>query len=476
MNDRGIIAFALAFGALLSGCGDQSPRVVGLADDPGDERLDERLQAELASRGFTGRIESQLQAHLGRAIDPDRAELGRLLFFDPILSLTQDNSCAGCHGPNVSFNDSRSISIGIANNGIVGPDRRGPHNKRRAPTVVNAAFYQALMWDSRFRSLSFDPFDNSLGFRLPAPEGMSLSSLNHLLAAQAFTPVVARQEMTGYEFQGDHDAIRREIARRVWDFNEYRNRFRESFTDIADGAPLTYAHIAYALAEFEFTLVYADAPIDRYARGDRNAMSDDEKRGAIVFFDKAQCAECHLVRGFGAEMFSDFDMRALAVPQLVPVDGNMRLDGPGANEDYGLEEITGDPEDRYKFRTTPLRNVAFQPTFMHDGAYRCLDQAIRHHTSLYKTLRSFTTESLEEGLQGPIGPIEPMIERVHRLIGDPPELSEAQIQSIILFVGESLTDPDAAPALQMRFIPDAVPSGLPVAKFQLDQAKPECGN
>ncbi len=91
-------------------------------------------------------------------------------------------------------------------------------------------------------------------------------------------------------------------------------------------------------------------------------------------------------------------------------------------------------------------------------------------------MNSFTTESLEEGLQGPIGPMEPMVERVHQLIGHPPELSEAQIQSIILFVGKSLTDPDAAPALQMRSIPDAVPSGLPVARFQLAPAKPECGN
>ena len=173
--------------------------------------LDERLRTILDAREFTGRIESTLETRLGRPVDSRLAEVGRLLFFDPILSLTRDNSCSGCHGPNVSFNDSKSIAIGVGNNGIVGPGRRGPHNQRRAPSIINVAFFPRLMWDSRFEALSIDPFRNDKGFSFPPPDGLSLSHMEHLLGAQAFTPVINRVEMAG-NFVGDHEEMRREVT------------------------------------------------------------------------------------------------------------------------------------------------------------------------------------------------------------------------------------------------------------------------
>ena len=133
--------------------------------------LNQELQAHLDEREFTGRIESTLEQKLGRPINRDLAEIGRLLFFDPILSLSKDNSCSGCHGPNVSFNGSQPIAIGIGNNGIVGPGRVGPHNQRRAPSIINAAFFPRLMWDARFTSATIDPCDNIKGLDFPAPDG-----------------------------------------------------------------------------------------------------------------------------------------------------------------------------------------------------------------------------------------------------------------------------------------------------------------
>ena len=105
----------------------------------------------------TAGIRGLVEAELGRPVDQDRAELGRLLFFDPILSITQDNSCAGCHGPNVAFNDSKSISVGVENNGIVGPGRAGPHNLRRAPTVLNAVTPSKIGIASMQRSFAGEP-------------------------------------------------------------------------------------------------------------------------------------------------------------------------------------------------------------------------------------------------------------------------------------------------------------------------------
>jgi len=104
-------------------------------------------------------------------VDPKLAAIGNQLFFDPILALRTDNACAGCHSPAHGFSDSQSIAIGVQNNGVVGPGRRGPRNQRRSPMVLNSGFYPNLMWNGRFRSTSGDPFDNSQGFAFPPPEG-----------------------------------------------------------------------------------------------------------------------------------------------------------------------------------------------------------------------------------------------------------------------------------------------------------------
>src|SRR5262245_19228037 len=131
--------------------------------------IDQRLRDNLRESGFTGRIESTLVPRLGRPVNPQMAELGRLLFFDTIHSLHDDNTCAGCHTPNYGFSDSQSIAIGVQNNGLVGLHRSGPRNQRRTPSIVNTAFYPKLMWNGRFSTLSGDPFNNSLGFLFPPP-------------------------------------------------------------------------------------------------------------------------------------------------------------------------------------------------------------------------------------------------------------------------------------------------------------------
>ncbi|MGZ4988290.1 MAG: cytochrome-c peroxidase, partial [Limisphaerales bacterium] len=123
--------------------------------------LNRQLREILARNQFTGQVESTLEKRLGRRIDPAKAQLGRLLFFDKFVGLHGDNSCAGCHSPMNGFGDSQSIAIGVENNDFVGPRRMGPRNQRRTPSVVNTAFYPNLMWNGRFSAISGDPFDNS---------------------------------------------------------------------------------------------------------------------------------------------------------------------------------------------------------------------------------------------------------------------------------------------------------------------------
>ncbi|AUX26100.1 hypothetical protein SOCEGT47_066590 [Sorangium cellulosum] len=432
--------------------------------------VDERLAETLARHGFTGAIESTLEERLGRRLDRKLARLGRELFYDSILGLNDDNSCAGCHSPTAGFADTQSISIGIESNGVVGPRRAGPRNQRRAPTVMNTAFYPTLMWNSRFFAASGDPFDNRLGFSFTSPEGMSLSSLPHLLVAQAFIPPTEITEMTGYEAPSSHDLVREEVAARVNAVEAYRRRFARSFRAVKRGRAITYEMIATAIAEFEMSLTFADAPIDRFARGRRSAMTLEQKRGALLFFGEAGCVGCHAVSGASNEMFSDFEQHAIGVPQIVPTDdpalSNVAFDGPNADEDFGLEQVTGDPADRYKFRTSPLRNVALQPTFFHNGSFTSLEGAIRHHLDVRASALAYTNDHLAPDLQGEMGPLAPVLDAVDPLLKRPIRLTEREIRWLVAFVGEALLDPRATPERLSALIPDELPSGRELHDFE----------
>lgn len=438
------------------------------AAPPDEKQLDRDLAAELRQGGFTGRIESTLEARLGRRIDPQLARIGRLLWFDTLTGLNDDNACAGCHSPTAGFGDSQSIAIGIENNGIVGPNRQGPRNMRRSPMVINTAFFPNLMWNSRFRALSGDPFDNTSGWSFPAPEGLSLSGQPHLLAAQAFIPPTERTEVAGFGFPGDNDAIRAEVLNRLNNTPAYRRLFGTVFPEVKAGAPITFDMFGLAIAEFEFSLTFADAPIDRFARGERGALSVDEKKGALLFFGEARCSICHSVGGASNEMFSDFQDHIIAVPQIAPALTNNDFDGAGANQDFGREQLTGDPQDRYKFRTSPLRNIAVQPTFMHNGAFTSLEAAIRHHLNVFESARAYTpaSQNLDPDLAGPTGPIEPVLERLDPVLATPILLSEEQISQLIAFVENGLLDPRARPENLQNLVPSSVPSGRPVLMFE----------
>jgi cytochrome c peroxidase len=459
---------ALLLTSALAGCSDFEPaRVTGLemtatvvADD-----VDAALRRYLASHGFTGRVERTLEMRLGRRIDQRLADVGRLLWFDPIQGLNDDNTCAGCHSPTNGFGDTQPIAIGVDNNLVVGPGRTGPRNQRRSPMVINTAFYPTLMWNSRFHAPSGDPFDNSRGFVFPAPEGRTLSYLPHLLTAQAFIPPTERVEAAGFHFPGNNDDIRAEVLRRLNDSGNYRKLFARVFPKVKAGAPITFDHFGRAIAEFEFTQVYADAPIDRYARGQRNALTRSEKQGAVLFFGRARCVACHAVSGRSNEMFSDFEQHGAGVPQIVPSLSNVTFDGSGTNEDFGLEQVTGNPDDRYAFRTSPLRNVALQTAFMHNGAFVRLEDAIRYHLDAVDGAATFNTSHLPADLQGPMGPIEPVLAQLDRRLRRPIDLSPEEFDDLVDFVRNGLLDPDARPHRLRRLIPGKLPSGRPGLVF-----------
>ena len=261
-------------------------------------------------------------------------------------------------------------------------------------------------------------------------------------------------------------------GRRCWRVSTplptYRKLFGRVFPEVKAGAPITFEMFGRAIAEFEFTLTFATAPIDRFARGDRTALSAEEKQGALLFFGKARCATCHAVAGQSNEMFSDFQVHAIGVPQIVPRVTNSVFAGPGGNEDFGREEVTGDPADRYTFRTSPLRNVALQPTFMHNGAFTSLEAAVRHHLNVAELLRHYTphSQNLAQDLTGPIGPVAPLLDRIDVVLRAPIPLTEAEIRQLVAFVSNGLLDSRAGPKHLRRLVPRTVPSGRQGLTFE----------
>ena len=426
----------------------------------------QRLTHTLREAGFTGTVGQTLTARLGRPINPRIAEVGRMLWFDSFTGLNDDNSCGGCHSPTNGMGDVGSIAIGIDNNGVVGPGRRGPRNQRRTPMAINSAFYPTLMWNSRFFSASGDPFDNSAGFIFPPPEGTTLSHLSHLLQAQAFIPPTERTEAAGFAVPGNSDMLRAAVLARLNGNAAYRDRFGRAFADVRKGAPITFDHFGRAIAEFEFTLVFANAPIDRFARGETEAMTEWQQRGGLLFFGKAGCAKCHAVSGASNEMFSDFRQHVAGIPQVAPSASNVPFDGPGANEDFGLEQVSGRATDRYMFRTSPLRNVALQPAFMHNGAFVDLGAAIRYHLDALRNGPAYTPAALAVDLRGPTGPLDPVLARLDALLARPARLSEEEVGQLVEFVRVGLLDPDARPERLRHLIPASLPSGRPGFEFQ----------
>ncbi len=432
------------------------------------DSLDQELVARLQQLGFTGRVESTLERRLGRHLENKRADLGRLLWFDTITGLNNDNTCGGCHSPTNGFGDTQSIAIGINNNGIVGPHRIGPRNQRRTPMAINTAFFPNLMWNSRFAALSGNPFDNSAGFVFPPPESLSLSYLPQLLDAQAFIPPTERVEVAGFIFPGDNYDIRGEVLNRLNAIPAYRKLFGEVFPEVKNGAPITFDMFGKAIAEFEFTLVFANAPLDQYARGQKNALTPDQKKGALLFFGSAGCVACHQVSGQANEMFSDFSQHVIGVPQIAPSFGNVTFDGAGQKEDFGLEQITGNPNDRYKFRTSPLRNIAMQPTFFHNGAFTRLEDAIHHHLDVVNSINTYNpaTAGVAADLCGPLGPMAPVLARLDPLVSTPISLTDDEFRELVDFVRNGLLDERAKPENLRKLIPKSVPSGRPTLTFE----------
>jgi cytochrome c peroxidase len=405
---------------------------------------------------------------------PELVKLGEALFWDPELSGNRDTSCATCHHSDLATGDAISVSIGTKGFGLGEERDMGTARElvpRNATPLFNLGYeeWRVIFWDGRVQTDTSTPLSASpvAGFHTPASDRLP-SGLDSVLAAQAMFPVTSRDEMRGN--RGDVDIfgqpnelaalvdyksqpIWNALMKRLLAIPGYVELFNAAYPDVPT-EELGFQHAANALAAYEIAVfTFEDNPFDRYIQGDKTALSDEARQGAILFYGEAGCGTCH-----STGLLTDQQFHNLAVPQIG--------DGKGREQpfDLGRARETGNDCDRYAFRTPPLRNVAITGPWMHDGAFTTLEATVRHHLDPKASLESYDVSQLTELMKETCQDEPETLAAIMKWYtpenaSEGVQLTDEEIRLLIAFL-DSLTSPSALDL--SHTIPASVPSGLPV--------------
>ncbi|SNC61873.1 cytochrome c peroxidase [Hymenobacter gelipurpurascens] len=256
-----------------------------------------------------------------------QAALGRQLFFDPVLSGNGSRSCASCHQPTRAFTDGQAKSVAYGGRGVV---------LRNAPTLLNAALQRTQFYDGR------------------------VSFLEDQVASVVASPV---------EMHGSLATAARLLSRN----SSYRAAFAQAFATEPQQTAVQEQHVKTVLAAYLRSLIRLDAPLDKYMRGQREALSPSARRGANVFLGKAKCATCHFLPLFNGTVPPGFE-RTEAEVLGTPARASRRP--RSLDSDLGRGGATGIRWQEHAFKTPSLRNIALTAPYMHQGAYRTLEEVI----------------------------------------------------------------------------------------------------
>lgn len=249
---------------------------------------------------------------------PQEIDLGRYLFFDPVLSLDGSMSCATCHDPNKGFGDGLPTSIGK------------DHIKldRAAPTLWNVGYLTRLFWDGRANSLE---------------EQMEITLFSELEMAN--TP--------------------ENLLRTLNNIDNYKRLFAEAYPKRGKQEEIQLDEIFKALAAFQTSLVSLNSKYDQYAHGYHKALNDQEIEGMNVFRSfVARCAECHTPPLFTNQQFA---VIGTPEPDGLPLD-------PGAEIPFNDKSMRG------AFKVPTLRNIDLTAPYMHSGKFETMREAVEFYT------------------------------------------------------------------------------------------------
>lgn len=319
---------------------------------------------------------------------PEKIALGRRLFYDPKLSGNQTQSCASCHLQELAFADGLKAPTGSTGDGL----------RRNSPGLFNAVYNSTLTWAN-----------------------------NGLLTLEDQLQVPIRGDRP-VEL-GVHDGNMGEVLARFDQDSRYSRDFREAFPESESG--VTIEKIIFCLASFCRTLLSANSSYDQFLRGDKSALSEQQRRGAALFNgEELECFHCH--NGVNlTSSYRDFNTTEGTVRYPFFNNGLYNVDGEGSYpaHDQGLYEVTLNPADRGRFRPQSLRNVALTAPYMHDGSIPTLQDVVRHYAAGGRV----TAESPFAG-DGRVSPLKSGLVRGF-------QITDQEVADIVAFL-ESLTDAD----------------------------------
>lgn len=254
---------------------------------------------------------------------PEKVELGKILYHDPRLSSSGTVACASCHNVMAGGEDNRGGSVGV------GAQVGG----RSAPTVWNAAFNGTQFWDGRAPSLE----------------------------AQAKGPVTNPIEM-GMKSWDD-------VVARLKAIPGYAPLFSKAFGG-ADS--ISAANAAKAIAAYERTLITPNSAYDKFASGDKSALTEQQQRGAETFASVG-CTSCHAGPAFNGQ-----SGQGAGVYMKFPSNVNPALEEQyGFSKDEGRYEVTKSEADKHFFKVPTLRNIALTAPYFHNGKVKTLEEAVK---------------------------------------------------------------------------------------------------
>lgn len=382
------------------------------------------------------------------------AVLGRLLAFDRILSGTRDISCMTCHVPRFGTGDGKSLSIGQGGSGL-GPPRSHPQDvfiPRNAPPLFNLSAQKHLFWDGRVSVDAAGVLRTPAGAQI-TPEMQSVFEFGAISALPMF-PVTNRFEMRGFTGNElatipdtDFTGIWAGLMARLGANAEYRALFEAAYPGTRF-EQMTFAHASNAIAAFFVDeLSFRNTAWDQFLAGNDGALTPRQLQGAKTFLS-LRCSICH-----SGSTFSDDQFHNVAVAQIGPGQGN----GPSGHDDFGRMNVTGDPADLYRFRTTPLRNVELTGPYGHDGAILGLREFIEHYSESHLKLQAFDASPLEAALRGTLLPNASAILSTRDPILEGVVLPGSLVDELMDYMS-ALTDASAKDLRKLT--PQRVPSGL----------------
>ena len=360
----------------------------------------------------------------------EKVNLGKLLFYETGIALSPNHiagqktySCASCHVPSAGFRP--GSPQGIADGGIgfgINGEARGKLTTYaeeeldvqgvRPLSVLNVAYVENTTWNGRF---------GSSGVNIGTEDRWALDSTLHV-NEEGFAALES-QNIEGL------DVHRMEITSEVLDDYGYRPYFDAAFAGEAATDRYSKKNAAFAISAYLRTLLSNEAPFQFYLKGELNALSKQEKRGALVFSTDAKCFHCHQDKNLGAN-----DFYALGVKDLYQtgVAFNTSADD---RRNLGRGEYSGQEIDKYKFKIPQLYNLADAPFYFHGSSKETLAEVVDYFNEAIPENENVPTEQLARQFQ-------------------PLHLTPQQIIDLTVFLETGLRDPNLE-----RYVPDRILSG-----------------